>query len=166
MLALVPDEWLEDGDAGLTAADVGLGYRRYLLERLEGRAGSWRRRRVPADYTYDYAIIRVVPRVDRGEQINVGVILSCADTDFLDARIEVDEALVRAVDAAVDMDAVLRKPGRHPGDLQGRGRGRSDRLAPRSRPLPLAGRAAQHHHPAVRSAHRPDDATRQRASST
>lgn len=59
-----------------------------------------------ADHTYDYAIIRIVPRVDRGERINVGVILSSADTDFLDARIEVDEALIRAVDPAVDMDAV------------------------------------------------------------
>jgi hypothetical protein len=61
---------------------------------------------VSAEYTYDYAIIRVVPRVDRGERINVGVILSCADADFLDARIEVDEALIRAIDPAVDMDAV------------------------------------------------------------
>ena len=41
---------------------------------------------MPAEFTYDYAIIRVVPRVERGEQINVGVILSCADTEYLDAR--------------------------------------------------------------------------------
>jgi len=61
---------------------------------------------VPADYTYDYAIVRVVPRVERGEQINVGVILSCADTDFLDARIEVDEAVLRAVDPQIDLAAV------------------------------------------------------------
>jgi len=61
---------------------------------------------VPAEYTYDYAIVRVVPRVDRGEQVNVGVILSCADTDFLDARIEVDEAVLRALDPDVDLDAV------------------------------------------------------------
>ena len=61
---------------------------------------------MPADYTYDYAIIRVVPRVDRGEQINVGVILSCADTEFLDARIELDEAILRAVDPAIDLAAV------------------------------------------------------------
>ena len=60
---------------------------------------------MPAEYTYDYAIIRVVPRVDRGEQINVGVILSCADTDFLDARIELDESLVLALDPEVDLDA-------------------------------------------------------------
>ena len=61
---------------------------------------------MPAEYTYDYAIVRVVPRVDRGEQINVGVILSCADADFLDARIEVDEALLRAIDPGIDIAAV------------------------------------------------------------
>jgi hypothetical protein len=62
---------------------------------------------VPAEpHTYDYAIIRVVPRVDRGEQVNVGVILSCADTDFLDARIEVDEAVLRAIDPEIDLLAV------------------------------------------------------------
>jgi hypothetical protein len=61
---------------------------------------------VPAEYTYDYAIIRVVPHVDRGEQVNVGVILSCADTDFLDARVEVDEALLRALDPGIDLEAL------------------------------------------------------------
>jgi len=61
---------------------------------------------VPAEYTYDYAIVRVVPRVERGEQINVGVILSCADTDFLDARIELDETVLRAVDPQIDLAAV------------------------------------------------------------
>jgi len=55
---------------------------------------------VPPEYTYDYAIVRVVPRVERGEQVNVGVILSCADLDFLDARIEVDEARLLALAAA------------------------------------------------------------------
>ena len=61
---------------------------------------------MPAEYTYDYAIVRVVPRVERGEQVNVGVILSCVDTDFLDARIEVDEAVLRAVDPDIDLTAV------------------------------------------------------------
>lgn len=59
-----------------------------------------------ADLTYDYAIVRVVPRVQRGEMINVGVILSCADRDFLDARIEIDEARLRALDPTLDMEAV------------------------------------------------------------
>jgi len=61
---------------------------------------------VPTEFTYDYAIVRIVPRVERGEQINVGVILSCVDTDFLEARIELDEARLRALDAAPDLDAI------------------------------------------------------------
>lgn len=59
-----------------------------------------------AEQTYDYAIIRVMPRVDRGEQINVGVILSCPGANFLDARIELDEALLLALDRSVDVATV------------------------------------------------------------
>ncbi len=59
-----------------------------------------------AEHTYDYAIIRVVPRVDRGEQINVGIILSCPEANFLDARIELDEALLLALDPSVDVATV------------------------------------------------------------
>jgi DUF3037 family protein len=61
---------------------------------------------VRAEYTYDYAIVRVVPRVQRGEMMNVGVILSCADLDFLGAAIEPDEARLRALDPAIDLEAV------------------------------------------------------------
>jgi hypothetical protein len=61
---------------------------------------------VPAEYTYDYAIIRVVPRVERGEMVNVGVILSCPDVDFLDAGIEIDEARLLALDDSLDLEAI------------------------------------------------------------
>ena len=61
---------------------------------------------MPTEYTYDYAIVRIVPRVERGEQINVGVILSCVDADFLDARIELDEARLLALDPSPDLDAI------------------------------------------------------------
>ena len=63
---------------------------------------------MPAEHTYDYAIVRVVPRVERGEMINVGVILSCPGAMFLDARIDLDEARLRALDDALDM-AELRR---------------------------------------------------------
>jgi hypothetical protein len=59
---------------------------------------------VPPEYTYDYAVIRVVPRVERGEMINVGVILSCPDVDFLEARIELDAARLQALDASLDVE--------------------------------------------------------------
>ena len=57
------------------------------------------------EYTYDYAIIRVVPRVERGEAMNVGVILSCPDVEFLDARIALDPARLLALDATLDVEA-------------------------------------------------------------
>jgi len=59
---------------------------------------------VPGEYTYDYAIVRVVPRVERGERMNVGVILSCPDLEFLDARIELDEARLLALDPHADLE--------------------------------------------------------------
>ena len=61
---------------------------------------------MPALVTYDYAVIRVVPRVEREEFVNVGVIVSCEAARLLDARIELDEARVRALDPAIDMDAL------------------------------------------------------------
>ena len=60
---------------------------------------------MPGEHTYDYAIIRVVPRVERGELINVGVILSCPAVDFLEARIDLDAARLRALDPALDVEA-------------------------------------------------------------
>ncbi len=52
---------------------------------------------MPAHATYDYAVIRVVPRVEREEFVNVGVILSCQDASFLEARIELDEPRLLAL---------------------------------------------------------------------
>jgi hypothetical protein len=60
---------------------------------------------VAGEHTYDYAIVRVVPRVERGEQINVGVILSCPSADFLEARIELDPSRLLALDPTLDLDA-------------------------------------------------------------
>ena len=61
---------------------------------------------MPVEYTYDYAIVRVVPRVDRGEAVNVGVILSCPDVEFLEARIDLDEARLLTLDPTVDLPTV------------------------------------------------------------
>ena len=60
---------------------------------------------MPGEHTYDYAIIRVVPRVERGELINVGVILSCPAVDFLEARIELDTARLQGLDPSFDVEA-------------------------------------------------------------
>jgi len=61
---------------------------------------------VHAHCSYDYAVIRVVPRVDREEFLNVGVIISCPAKDFLEARIELDEARLLAFDPTLDLEAI------------------------------------------------------------
>lgn len=61
---------------------------------------------MPDHSSYDYAVIRVVPRVEREEFVNVGVIVSCPGHGFLEAAIEMDEARVRALDATLDMETV------------------------------------------------------------
>jgi hypothetical protein len=50
--------------------------------------------------------VRVVPKVERGEFVNAGVILSCPQREFLDARMELDEARLLALDPTVDLEAV------------------------------------------------------------
>ena len=57
---------------------------------------------------YDYAVVRVVPRVEREEFINAGVILSCHRSGFLQAAIALDEARLLAMDPQVDIDTVRR----------------------------------------------------------
>jgi hypothetical protein len=61
---------------------------------------------VPDLHTYDYAIVRVVPRVERGEFVNAGVILSCAAIGLLRAAIELDESRLLALDPAVDLAGI------------------------------------------------------------
>ena len=61
---------------------------------------------MPDQSRYDYAVIRVVPKVEREEFINAGVILSCPAQDFLGARIELDERRLLALDATIDLEAV------------------------------------------------------------
>ncbi|MCA1576707.1 MAG: DUF3037 domain-containing protein [Acidobacteria bacterium] len=61
-----------------------------------------------ANFRYDYAVVRVVPKVDREEFINAGVILSCPDLSFLEARIKLDESRLLALDANVDLELVRK----------------------------------------------------------
>lgn len=58
---------------------------------------------MPTPHWYDYAVVRVVPRVERGEFVNAGVILACAPAGYLQARIELDEAALRALAPDVDV---------------------------------------------------------------
>jgi DUF3037 family protein len=61
---------------------------------------------VPDRCTYDYAIVRVVPRVERGEFVNVGAIVSSDARGYLAARFAVDEARLRALDPGIELSAL------------------------------------------------------------
>jgi hypothetical protein len=53
-----------------------------------------------------YALLRVVPRVERGERVNVGVALYCRQRDFLDLRTHVDGVRLQALASDIDLAAV------------------------------------------------------------
>ncbi|MBN1205276.1 MAG: DUF3037 domain-containing protein [Myxococcaceae bacterium] len=61
---------------------------------------------MPARSSFDYAIVRVVPRVERGEFINAGVILYCLTQRFLAAKVELDERRLLALAPEVDLALV------------------------------------------------------------
>jgi hypothetical protein len=89
---------------------------------------------VRAPCSYDYAIVRVVPRVEREEFINVGVIVSCPTFDFLEARIELDEARVRALDPQIDLESLRENLATIPAICNGgEGAGPIGKLTPRER---------------------------------
>jgi len=61
---------------------------------------------VTTQLPYQYVVLRCVPRVDREEFLNVGVVLYCQEEEFLDAAWQCDADRLRALDPRVDVEAV------------------------------------------------------------
>jgi hypothetical protein len=55
---------------------------------------------------YEYALLRVIPSIERGESINVGVLVYCRALDFLGCRTHLDEPRLRALSPSVDVNGV------------------------------------------------------------
>jgi hypothetical protein len=55
---------------------------------------------------FEYALLRVVPRVERGEFVNAGVVLYCQEKRFLQAAIDLDPERLRALDPRLDPETV------------------------------------------------------------
>ena len=55
---------------------------------------------------FEYALLRVVPRVERGEFVNAGVVLYCQEKRFLEAAVHLDPERLRTLDPHLDPDAV------------------------------------------------------------
>lgn len=63
---------------------------------------------MPVPSSFDYAVVRVVPRVEREEFINAGVIVFCLEHRFLEARVHVDEARLKALWPEIDIELVRK----------------------------------------------------------
>lgn len=63
---------------------------------------------MPERSSFEYAVVRVVPRVDREEFVNAGIIVFCLERNYLGARVRLDERRLRALCPAVDLDTVAR----------------------------------------------------------
>jgi Protein of unknown function (DUF3037) len=55
---------------------------------------------------FEYAVLKVIPRVERGECMNAGVVLYCQADRFLGARVHVDARRLKALDPDADLEAV------------------------------------------------------------
>ncbi|NGO75434.1 DUF3037 domain-containing protein [Streptomyces sp. YC504] len=55
---------------------------------------------------FEYALVRVVPRVERGELINAGVVVYCRAKSYVAARTHLDEHKLRTLDPAADVEGV------------------------------------------------------------
>lgn len=64
---------------------------------------------MPAHSSFDYAIIRVVPEVERGECMNVGVVLICRQRRYLGMRLALDEVRLRTLWPRLDVAAVRQQ---------------------------------------------------------
>lgn len=66
---------------------------------------------MPAMHLFEYAVIRVVPRVEREEFMNVGVILYCRAQGFLQTKFDLNETRLRAFSADLDLAIVHERLG-------------------------------------------------------
>ncbi|GAA3502410.1 DUF3037 domain-containing protein [Streptomyces albogriseolus] len=57
-------------------------------------------------HVYEYALLHVVPRVERGERINAGVLVYCRPLSYVGARTHLDETRLLALDPAADVPGV------------------------------------------------------------
>ena len=57
---------------------------------------------------FEYAVLRVVPRVERGEALNAGVLVYCRQRDYLGSRVHLDPDRLRALDPTADVAAIGR----------------------------------------------------------
>ena len=102
----MPDGWLEPVPGRRDPDAVRAAYVDFLTARLGTRRGCRGGGVTDRRLAYQYVVLRCVPRVDREEFLNVGVVLYCQAADFLDVAWHVDRERLRALDPRLDLDQV------------------------------------------------------------
>jgi hypothetical protein len=102
---------------------------------------------------FEYAVVQAVPRAERGECLNVGVVLYCQARTSWPSQVHVDGRRLRVLDSGVDVDGVEQAPRRCSARATGHGPAGQTSLGQR---LPVAHRAAQHRRAHWSGAQRPD----------
>ena len=92
---------------------------------------------MPEQHSFEYAVIRVVPKVEREEFMNVGVIIYCQSLAYLDASFTLDEERLRALSPGLEMTEIKKHLVRFLRNLQGRSARRTDRKAGYGIPVSL-----------------------------
>jgi pyridoxamine-phosphate oxidase len=143
---LVPEDWV--GDRASTRRSCATGSPR--------RAASPRRRRRPvARRPFQYALLRVVPHVERGEVLNAGVVVFARQHgQFLVARTLLDDARLRALAPGVDPGPIRERLRVLEQVAAGDPAAGPARRAAAVRALPLAHRAGEHGRPGLARPHR------------
>ena len=63
---------------------------------------------MPEQHSFEYAVLRLVPKVEREEFMNVGVILYCQSVSYLDALFTLDEERLRALSPGLELDEIKK----------------------------------------------------------
>ncbi len=58
---------------------------------------------------FDYAVVRIVPRVEREEFINAGVVVFCPEQNYLGVKLQLDEARLTALAPDIDIELIRRR---------------------------------------------------------
>ena len=109
---------------------------------------------MPSPASFDYAILRVVPRVERQEFINAGVVAFCLEKKYLAARIHLDAERLKALWPNADVDLAREHLEAVRRICEGDRGSRADCKIAATRAVSLDHFAAEHNHSAIAGAHR------------
>ncbi len=111
---------------------------------------------MPGLSAFQYTILRVVPRIERGECMNVGVVLFCPERRFIGVRIALDEARLSAFAPGLDPGTIRAPLDAIAAVLKGDSRGGSAGAAQRVGTVRVGGGQLLHRDPALGGAHGAD----------